>query len=279
MDIEKYFAELRFSERHHLGGGDIRLTMGQQEEIVNVLKEKGMYVSESREELKIKARKLRREGKGLTYIEKEIGIPRGTVSYWCKGIKLTNEQQEVLKENSKQVREVETTRADRRKKEEAFNEKHTAKRRNTGTKGDVGVTAVAYELTKRVDAVISYHTAENMPYDMIADIDGQLFKIQVKSRVKRNGVIEVPLGSCSIHRKKTITQKYKEDDFDILAVYCFNTDCVYWLDIEDLKEYFERESDLPSIFLRIDLPLNNNISKVKMANKYTLERLIENMGI
>ena len=33
MNIKEYFKNLRFSPAHHLGGGDIRLTIGQQEEI------------------------------------------------------------------------------------------------------------------------------------------------------------------------------------------------------------------------------------------------------
>lgn len=33
-DIEKYFQKLRHSERHHQGLGDVRLTLAQQEELV-----------------------------------------------------------------------------------------------------------------------------------------------------------------------------------------------------------------------------------------------------
>ena len=33
MNIKEYFKALRFSPAHHLGAGDIRITMGQQEEI------------------------------------------------------------------------------------------------------------------------------------------------------------------------------------------------------------------------------------------------------
>lgn len=33
MDIKKYFKELRFNPAHHIGAGDIRITIGQQEEI------------------------------------------------------------------------------------------------------------------------------------------------------------------------------------------------------------------------------------------------------
>ena len=34
--IEEYFKKLRFDKNHHLGLGDIRLTIGQQEEIVEI---------------------------------------------------------------------------------------------------------------------------------------------------------------------------------------------------------------------------------------------------
>lgn len=32
--IERYFRELRFDKKHHLGFGDVRLTVAQQDEIV-----------------------------------------------------------------------------------------------------------------------------------------------------------------------------------------------------------------------------------------------------
>jgi len=32
--LEQYFKKLRFNKKYHLGLGDIRLTMGQQEEII-----------------------------------------------------------------------------------------------------------------------------------------------------------------------------------------------------------------------------------------------------
>jgi hypothetical protein len=32
--LERYFKNLRFHKDHHLGSGDIRLTIGQQEEII-----------------------------------------------------------------------------------------------------------------------------------------------------------------------------------------------------------------------------------------------------
>lgn len=37
QDLEEMFDRLRFDPAHHLGAGDIRLTLGQQEEIVRSL--------------------------------------------------------------------------------------------------------------------------------------------------------------------------------------------------------------------------------------------------
>ena len=38
--IEEYFKKLRFYNKHHLGLGDIRLTIGQQEEIIEMFNDK-----------------------------------------------------------------------------------------------------------------------------------------------------------------------------------------------------------------------------------------------
>lgn len=37
IDIKKYFEALRNDEKHHLGLGDIRLTLAQQEEIIEAI--------------------------------------------------------------------------------------------------------------------------------------------------------------------------------------------------------------------------------------------------
>lgn len=36
-DLRKYFEQLRFDKNHHLGMGDIRLTIAQQEEICELV--------------------------------------------------------------------------------------------------------------------------------------------------------------------------------------------------------------------------------------------------
>jgi hypothetical protein len=50
-------------------------------------------------ELKPAALLLRRKGKSLGFIEKNLGIPRSTLSGWCKNIQLSNEQRVTLLNN------------------------------------------------------------------------------------------------------------------------------------------------------------------------------------
>jgi len=40
FDLRKYFKKLRFDEKHHLGLGDIRLTIEQQDKICNLVNNK-----------------------------------------------------------------------------------------------------------------------------------------------------------------------------------------------------------------------------------------------
>lgn len=40
MNVEEYFLKLRFDKSHHLGVGDIRLTLGQQDELIAAFKQR-----------------------------------------------------------------------------------------------------------------------------------------------------------------------------------------------------------------------------------------------
>lgn len=50
-------------------------------------------------ELKPKARKLRKEGNSIRSIEKELGVPRSTLSGWFKDIELSEKQKDQLENN------------------------------------------------------------------------------------------------------------------------------------------------------------------------------------
>lgn len=227
--------------------------------------------------IKEEARNLRSKGKSIPYIEKKLNVPRGTVHYWCSDIELTEKQQKQLKENSRtnerKKSQLEKS-IERRKEEQKFVLSNISKGHHTKVKGDFAVLRVGLELIDKVDAIISIPFSEHTPYDLIADIDGILYKVQIKARSKRRGVVEVVLGTTFVHKNYNSYHSYKKGDFNFLVVYCPNNDQTYWIGPSDLEKLFERDAQVPTMYLRIDKALNNNKANVNIASKYTLGRML-----
>ena len=53
----------------------------------------------AKSELKFKAKELRNEGKSIKWIARELGAAQSSVSLWCRDIKLSQEQLQVLQRN------------------------------------------------------------------------------------------------------------------------------------------------------------------------------------
>ena len=53
-------------------------------------------------ELKTKAREMRQDGQSMTKISKDLSVAKSTISLWVKDIKLTGDQQKILKNNQKE---------------------------------------------------------------------------------------------------------------------------------------------------------------------------------
>lgn len=45
-DINKYFHDMRFDESKHLGLGDVRITIAEQEELISLIKERDAKIAE-----------------------------------------------------------------------------------------------------------------------------------------------------------------------------------------------------------------------------------------
>ena len=78
--------------------------------------------------LKDRVVELRKEGISMTKIEKDIGIPRSTLSYWFKNIKISEKKQKVLEKNK--LRGLEKARV----KAVIWHNKEKEKRCNIATK-------------------------------------------------------------------------------------------------------------------------------------------------
>ena len=113
-------------------------------------------------------------------------------------------------------------------------------------KGSLGEHAVICDLLSRQHHV-SMPVGDYLPYDLIADINGELLKVQVKSATENNNV-------CKIYNKKSKvvqgtwqTVKYKHNSYDLLALYNLTRGIVVYVPhdiIIDKVEYTIRFNDL-----------------------------------
>lgn len=85
--------------------------------------------------------------------------------------------------------------------------------------GDIGEINIIAKLLTYDNVSISKPIGDNCPYDLIIDINGKLYKTQVKTteRVK-NGVMIFSV--CSNNPWKVKQKIYTKDEIDLFAFYC-----------------------------------------------------------
>lgn len=89
---------------------------------------------------------------------------------------------------------------------------------NTRKQGEIGVGRAIYSLLK-IGCVISIPIADNQDYDLVAELDGSLKKIQVKTtRFKRNEAYVVSLATSGGNSSRTITKTFDQSSCDFLFI-------------------------------------------------------------
>lgn len=132
----------------------------------------------------------------------------------------------------------------------------------TKSKGDLAVAKVIADLADHGISVC-IPVSEHLAFDLVAVNDDEvLSRVQVKYCSVIDGKIIIPCTRAFINREGVQISRFDKNKFDAYAVYCPNTNKVYYLDIDDFLEYDK------SISLRIELPKNNQIIGVTMADKY-----------
>lgn len=100
---------------------------------------------------------------------------------------------------------------------------------HTKTKGDLGVMAAAYDLTKKGFIVCNPMT-EHAPFDLVAYANGQCLRIQVKYRAATKGVCFVRFYNFWADRHGVHSTKLDKSEIDLICVYCPDTERSYYLD-------------------------------------------------
>lgn len=130
-------------------------------------------------------------------------------------------------------------------------------RANSKTIGDYAELLVAAKFAS-MGHYVSRPLTDNAPYDLILDIDGDLKKVQVKSRSKRQGVVKVELVSTN----DRYLRPYTLHDFDILVVHCIEDDRLAYLGWDCLRDVKNNLS------LRIDDTKNRMSSGIRWFRDY-----------
>ena len=138
--------------------------------------------------------------------------------------------------------------------------------RQTSGKGNVSELKV---LTAYSEAgfVVAVPFGGGAPYDLIVDLGHRVLKIQVKTGRLRNGCVLFPTTRFVGHYG-TQRQRYKDDEFDLFAIYCPDNSEVYAVPM--LKELTEGR-------LRICETRNNQKQNVRWAKEFSFENHVKEL--
>ena len=114
---------------------------------------------------------------------------------------------------------------------------------------------------------VSIPYGDNSKYDFIADIDGRLLKIQVKTAsLKDENAIKFSCRTTHVNCTGVKNERYSSEDIDYFAT--------YWKDqcyLVSIKECSAEKT------LRFDYPKNGQKKGVTLASDYELETQIRKM--
>lgn len=125
----------------------------------------------------------------------------------------------------------------------------------TKQKGDIGVTAILADLTKK-GILVSIPFGDNAPFDLVAYRNGKFERIQCKYTQSDGHSVEVKCRSTN----GRIDHKYTADEVDWIAVYDLTSDACYYVP----SQIF---SGMSSVGLRITNP-KKNAKKIRYASDF-----------
>ena len=128
----------------------------------------------------------------------------------------------------------------------------------TKEKGDIGVCAVALDLTKK-DYKVFNTISEHLPFDVVAYKNKKFYRIQVKYREMKNGKVEVQFRSIYSNSKGTHISFSDKEEIDFYAIYCPDTEKCYYVNCSNFNK---------SVALRIEKPKNNKSEGINFADDF-----------
>lgn len=141
---------------------------------------------------------------------------------------------------------------------------------NSKDKGNIGEAVILAEFVKN-NIQVAIPFGDNARYDLIAEFNGKLNRIQVKycnQKVTENNSISCPCASSTNHTTNKNYTTY-ENDIDYFCFYLAEWDELLIVPIEQI-------GTKKSIVFRQDLPKNNQ-TNVNLVANYRLSDFIANL--
>lgn len=134
--------------------------------------------------------------------------------------------------------------------------------------GNIGEAKVLSEFV-RLGIPVYLPFGDNEKADLIAEFNGKLNKIQVKSSQKIiEDKVRFSLVSSTTHRQNGVKHIYTENEIDYFAFYNLERDKVYLISIN--------EEGLPKneVTIRFNPPKNKNQFKTFLEEDYLIEKVL-----
>lgn len=137
---------------------------------------------------------------------------------------------------------------------------------NSKTKGNIGEAIVLAEFAKR-NVQVAIPFGDNARYDLIAEFNGKLNKIQVKycNQLQNTGSISCPCASSTNHTTNKHYTTY-ENDVDYFCFYLACWDKVILVPIDIIGTH-------KTLSFRLDKPKNNQ-GNVNLVSDYEFDQII-----
>jgi hypothetical protein len=100
----------------------------------------------------------------------------------------------------------------------------------TANRGDIGVIKIMENLIQQSIAIFIPFSA-SLPFDIVAYTNNKFYKIQVKYRKlgTNKKILAIYADRSAICNSHITRKNYTDDDFDVLAVYCPDTNQCYFI--------------------------------------------------
>lgn len=114
---------------------------------------------------------------------------------------------------------------------------------------------------------VSIPFGDRARYDQIWDVNGRLFKVQIKAAHPLDSGEGIEISCKSTNRKggKSVSRRYTPDEVDFIASY-YEGKC-YLIPIEETSSRSKK--------LRFIHPKNNQLSGINWAHDYEVEKVIQ----